>query len=325
MSSLLRVADLTVSFPDRHGRAPVVQGVQLSLEAGEILALVGESGSGKTVTALSLVRLLPPGATVAPESVVEIGGIRVLGPGATPARHLRGGTVGVVFQEGSGALNPVRRIGEQLREVVVRHRGVAGAEAGREVVRLLEEVGLPEPSRVASSFPHQLSGGMRQRVLIALALAGDPRLLVADEPTSALDARVQLRILALIRELTRTRGLGTLLITHDLGVVAHTSDRVAVMYAGRVLEEGRADQLLRSPGHPYTRGLLAALPSGRQRKAPLASMPGRMPPPGLRGAGCVFRDRCSQERPRCREEPDWVSLGETGGRVRCWLALEAEG
>jgi oligopeptide/dipeptide ABC transporter ATP-binding protein len=323
LSPLLRVADLTVSFPGSHDDAPVVQGVGLRLEAGETLALVGESGSGKSVTALSLVRLLPGAALVGPESVVEIAGVRAVGPGASEARGLRGSTVGMVFQESAGALNPVRRVGDQLQEVVVRHRGLTGGECRAEVLRLLGEVGLPDPPRVANSYAHKLSGGMRQRALIALALAGDPSLLVADEPTSALDATVQLRVLELIRDLTRTRNLATLLITHDFSVVAHASDRVAVMYAGRIVEEGSAGSIMRNPHHPYTRALLSALPAGGRPKEPLESMPGRMPAPRERRGGCLFRDRCPIARERCGDEPDLEPLGEGRARVRCWFPLEA--
>lgn len=322
MTPLLEIRDLTVRFPASHGGAPVVRDVSLSLGAGETLALVGESGSGKTVTALAILGLLPQGtAQVDPASSLRVAGSEVVGAGREALGRLRGGTVGMVFQDASGALNPVRRVGSQLREVLARHGISSPSGAGEKVTALLAEAGLQDPARVAAAFPHQLSGGMRQRALLALALAGEPRLLVADEPTSALDATVRLQILERIRGLTRSRGLGTLLITHDFGVVAHAADRVAVMYAGEVVETGPVDRVLDRPAHPYTRGLLAALPRGGRPKEPLRAIPGRIPPPAARGDGCLFADRCPGARERCVRAPAMTELASGAGAVRCWYPL----
>lgn len=323
MSALLEVRDLTVSFPASHGGAPVVQGVSLDVGIGETVALVGESGSGKTVTALAVMGLLPrPGALVAPGSSIRVDGAEVAADSRAAMGRLRGRIAGMVFQDTGAALNPVRRVGSQLREVLRRHRGLTGTQAGRAAEALLGEVGLPDPAGVARSFPHQLSGGMRQRALIALALAGDPRLLLADEPTSALDAPLRLQILDLLRSLTRSRGLGTLLITHDFGVVAHAADRVVVMYAGEVVETGTVADILARPAHPYTRGLMAALPRGGRPKDPLRAIPGRIPPPGERGPGCLFAPRCVGVAAVCCEPPPARGVPGRDGWARCWFPRE---
>lgn len=322
MSPLLEIRGLTVRFPGSHAGAPVVRDVFLTVHSGETVALVGESGSGKTVTALAVMGLLPPGtARVEAASSIRVAGSEVVGAAPESLRRLRGGTVGMVFQDASGALNPVRRVGSQLREVLERH-GTSSAQGAEEKARaLLVEAGLQDPARVADAFPHQLSGGMRQRALLSLALAGEPRLLLADEPTSALDACVRLRILERIRALTRSRELGTLLITHDFGVVAHVADRVAVMYAGEVVETGPVDRVLGRPAHPYTRGLLAALPGGGRPKEPLQAIPGRIPPPGERSGGCLFAERCPGARDRCAVAPAVGEVGPGEGTVRCWYPL----
>ncbi|HSG49969.1 MAG TPA: ABC transporter ATP-binding protein, partial [Longimicrobiales bacterium] len=248
MNPLLDVRALTVVFPGSHGGAPVVRDLSLEVAAGETVALVGESGSGKTVTALSVMGLLPhSGAQVMAGSSIRVDGVEVVGASPAVMGTIRGRIAGMIFQDTGAALNPVRRVGSQLREVLRRHRALSGVDAVRASQALLGEVGLPDPAGVAGSFPHQLSGGMRQRALIALALAGDPRLLLADEPTSALDAPLRLQILELLRSLNRSRGLGTLLITHDFGVVAHAADRVVVMYAGEVVETGTVAEILARP------------------------------------------------------------------------------
>ena len=320
MSVLLEVERLTVRFPGRHRGAPVVDDVTFQVAAGETVALVGESGAGKTMVSLAVSGLLPGDARVSGESRVRIGGQEVAHDPAA-ARGLRGRVVGKVFQDAGAALNPVRRVGSQLREVLARHRGISGREADSEVIRLLGEVRLPDPEAQRRAFPHQLSGGMRQRALLALALAGDPSLLVADEPTSALDASVELRILELIRRLTLARGLGTLLVTHDFGVVARACDRVLVMYAGELVEEGPTRDILSRPRHPYTRALLQALPARGPRKAPLPVLPGQMPDPELRLQGCHFRERCPRAMERCGTRPPMAEASGVG-HVRCWAPLE---
>lgn len=324
MSGLLEVRDLTVSFPRRHAGAPVVEELSFTVDRGETVALVGESGSGKTVTALTLMGLLPDGARVHPGSVVRVGGREVTEARGREVEALRGGTVGMVFQDPLTALNPVRRVGSQLREVIRRH-GIAsaGGEVERTALRLLDEVGLPDPPGQMDAFPHQLSGGMRQRALIALALAGDPDLLVADEPTSALDATLQLQVLDLLAELGRRRHLGVLLITHDFGVVTRSSDRVVVLYAGRTVEAGPTETVLASPAHPYTRALLDALPYGGAPKEPLRALPGRVPPPGERAPGCAFRPRCALAREECGIRPPLEALDGVR-QVACWAVDRKE-
>ena len=318
MSALLEVRNLGVSFPGAHGDAAVIRDVSFQVDRGETVALVGESGSGKTVTALSLVGLLPEAARVDGGSSIRIGGREVAGALRRDMEGLRGGTVGMVFQDPLTALNPVRRVGDQLREVLRVH-GTTGGDEAKTAKRLLQEVGLPDPARGMEAYPHQLSGGMRQRALIAIALAGEPDLLVADEPTSALDATLQLQILDLLAELGRTRRLGVLLITHDFGVVRHASDRVVVFYAGETVEEGVTEAVLGEPLHPYTRALMAALPYGGQPKERFGVLPGQAPDPFHRESGCTFRERCPLAEARCEVHPRLEKTGRTR-RVRCWVS-----
>jgi ABC-type dipeptide/oligopeptide/nickel transport system ATPase component len=266
--TLLAVRGLTIAFPGAGGWRPVVRGVSLAVERGEIFGLVGESGSGKTLTALAILGLLPPNARV------TAGRIELQGPGAGATvetmdlltlgprelRRVRGGRIGLVFQEPATALNPAYTIGFQVVEAVRAHRALSRREAREEAVRLLDRVALPDARRRLADYPHQLSGGQRQRVMIAVALAGGPDLLLADEPTTALDVTLQAQILELLEDLRRDLGLAVLLITHDLGVVAETCDRVAVMHAGEIVEAAAVEALFRSPAHPYTRALLAAVP-----------------------------------------------------------------
>lgn len=319
---IAEVQQLGLAFRRAHRGLPVVRDVNFVLRPGETVALVGESGSGKTLVSLSLLGLVTEkGARFLPGSSVRVDGVEVAAGRGPRVRRLRGGTVGMVFQDGSGALNPVRRIRAQLREVVERHLEVDATALETHLAGLLSEVGLRDPGRVLDAYPHQLSGGMRQRILVALALAGEPRILVADEPTSALDATLQIQILDLLARLTRTRNLATLLVTHDFGVVGRASDRILVMYAGELVEAGPADTVLRSPAHPYTRGLLDALPSLGTPGRPLPVIPGRMPDPGGRRSGCLFRERCPRGDGRCRERPEWTRLGPAAGH-RCWHPLE---
>ena len=317
MTALLEVRNLGVSFPGSHGDARVVRDVSFRVERGETVALVGESGSGKTVTALSLMGLLPETARLDSGTSIRIGGREVAPALGGEAGTLRGGTVGMVFQDPLTALNPVRRVGAQLEEVIRVH-GTARGDEGAAASRLLVEVGLPDPAGVMDAYPHQLSGGMRQRALIAIALAGDPDLLVADEPTSALDANLQLQILDLLATLGRTRRLGVLLITHDFGVVQRASDRVVVFYAGETVEEGRTDQVLAGPLHPYTRALLAALPYGGEPKERFGVLPGQAPDPARWDSACAFRERCPLVERRCAVHPR-LEQTESGRRVRCWV------
>jgi len=314
---LLEVHDLTVNFAGARGKVRAVAGVSFELAPGETLGLVGESGCGKTVTAMSILRLLPmPPAAVTGE-------IRFQGEdlGRCPdsrMRQIRGDRIAMVFQEPMTALNPVLSIGEQVAEALRLHRGLSQTDAWREAASALARVGFPEAPRRLSHYPHQLSGGLRQRALMAMALACDPELLIADEPTTALDVTIQAQILALLAHLRDELGLAVLFITHNLGIVAQTADRVAVMYAGLMVEQAPTPELFRRPDHPYTRGLLNSVPRLDFRHPPgeiLAAIHGHLPaePP----PGCLFRDRCPLAQDRCREEPPWVEVSP-GHLVRCW-------
>jgi len=314
---LLEVQDLTVHFALPGGRVQAVGGVSFQLAPGETLGLVGESGCGKTVTALSILRLLPaPSGEM--RGVVRFQGEDLTNAPAARMRQIRGDRIAMVFQEPMTALNPVLTIGEQVAEVLRLHRGLGHQEALREAVAALTRVGLPEAERRLGQYPHQLSGGLRQRALMAMALACNPDLLIADEPTTALDVTIQAQILALLARLQAEMGMAVLFITHNLGIVAQTADRVAVMYAGLIVEQTGTAELFKNPCHPYTRGLLGSVPKLDFQHPPggmLAVVPGHVPtePP----PGCLFRDRCPEAQPRCLEEPPWVEVSPEH-LVRCW-------
>jgi oligopeptide/dipeptide ABC transporter ATP-binding protein len=313
---LLRVEGLVTTFPAGDGRrVPVVDGVDLAVARGEVLALVGESGCGKSLTALSIVRLVPrPGRVEAGR--VTLGGRALDGLGADGWRQVRGGAIGVIFQEPMTSLNPVQTVGAQVGEAVRLHAPVSAAEARARTLALFAQVGIPDPEARLRAYPHQLSGGLKQRVVIAMALAARPRLLIADEPTTALDVTIQAQILELLRGLGRELGMAVLLITHDLGVVNELADRVAVMYAGRIVEQGARAELLGAARHPYTRGLLRSLPGRTPRGARLAEIPGTVPLPEVWSAGCRFAERCPHAFAACAGAPGWTALSATHA-VRC--------
>lgn len=317
--SLLEVTDLAVDFRTERGVAHAVRGVSFSLSAGETLGIVGESGCGKSVTAMALLRLLPePPAILVAGSRIRFRGEDVLGASLDRIRAIRGAGIGMIFQEPMTSLNPVFTIGEQVAETIREHEGGSKAAVRQRVIDLLGRVGIPEPARRYRAYPHQLSGGLRQRVMIAIALACGPDLLIADEPTTALDVTIQAQILALLAELRDELGMALLLISHDLAVVSQVADRVAVMYAGRIVERGTVPRLFRAPGHPYTRGLLGALPRVDAPPGPLAAIPGRVPNPHEEPAGCPFAPRCPEVMDRCRshDPPDFPT---ESGMARCWL------
>ncbi|MGQ9687587.1 MAG: ABC transporter ATP-binding protein [Desulfobaccales bacterium] len=319
-SPLLKVQDLTVHFHTPGGRLRAVAGVSLELQAGETLGLVGESGCGKTVTALSVMRLLPPQTT---ELTGEIyfAGENLLALGPEQMRSIRGNRIGMVFQEPMTSLNPVFTVGEQVAEVLRQHRRLSHREARAEAVAALIRVGLADAERRYDQYPHELSGGLRQRILIAMALACEPELLIADEPTTALDVTIQAQILALLARLQKEMNLTVLFITHNLGVVAQTAERVAVMYAGLMAEEAPTAELFREPCHPYTRGLLASVPQLDFRRPlgqVLPTIPGHVPGAQEAPRGCLFRDRCPEAHDRCQAPPPWLTVA-AGHRVRCWL------
>ena len=312
--SLLEIRDLRVAF----GAAMPVDGVGLTLEAGRTLGLVGESGCGKTLTALSILRLVPAPGRIAGGSIRFDGG-ELVDLDEPAMRALRGRAIGMVFQEPMTALNPVLTVGAQVAEAVTLHERVGRAAARARAVEMLRLVEIPDAEPRADAYPHQLSGGMRQRVMLAVALACRPALLIADEPTTALDVTIQAQILDLLGSLQRQLGMAILLVTHDLGVVAERADAVAIMYAGRVVESGPAAVVLGAPQHPYTRGLLASLPDGRRGR--LAAIPGTVPDPLHLPGGCRFRDRCAEAIAACADaEPPLRAVGDR--RVAC-IRVEA--
>ena len=318
-SPLLVVDGLAV---DIRG-ALVLGGVSLSLLPGEALGLVGESGCGKSMTALAILGLLPRGAQLRAGSI-RLAGQELLGASEAELSRVRGGSVGLIFQEPGACLNPVMRIGRQIGEALRLHRGLRGAAQDAALRELLMEVGLSETERVARAYPHELSGGMQQRAMIAMALAGEPVLLIADEPTTALDARIAAQILDLLDRLRRDRGLALLLISHDLAVIGGRCDRVMVMYAGKAVEQAPAQQLFAAAQHPYTVALMAASPglAGVAPKTALRDIPGQLPPPGGGGLGCAFAERCAFAQPACGHRmPAWTSLAADHA-VRC---LQFEG
>ncbi len=312
MAALLQIEDLVIDFATPAGVLRAVNGVSYDVSPGEIVAVVGESGSGKSVTALSILRLLPePPARISGGRIL-LDGVDLLTLDDERIRQVRGGRVGMVFQEPMTSLNPVLSIGRQLTEAMRAHLGLTPAAARDRAVELLDMVGIAEPERRLKQYPHHLSGGMRQRVMIAMALACEPELIVADEPTTALDVTIQAQILELMQGLCRRMGVALVIITHNLGIVARHADRVNVMYAGRVVERGPAAEIYRRPSHPYTVGLLNSVPRlDRPRGAPLDPIPGSPPDPLALPSGCAFRPRCSLATALCAEEvPTLRDAGE---------------
>jgi peptide/nickel transport system ATP-binding protein len=322
--TLLTVRDLRTYFYTEAGVARSVDGVSFDVAAGETVGLVGESGCGKSVTALSLLRLIRSPGRIEPGSRIEFDGKDLVTLDERSMRAIRGASISMVFQEPMTALNPVFKIGDQIAEVVRVHHGGTKQEAWRRAVEMLETVGIPSPEQRAGEYPHQLSGGMRQRVVIAMALVMNPALVIADEPTTALDVTIQAQILELLRELQRKFGTSILLITHDLGVVAETVSRVIVMYAGEIVEEALVTDLFANAHHPYTEGLLNAMPQVGQARTRLATIPGTVPPPTAWPNGCRFHDRCPYAWDRClAEHPPLYQIG-SGHASRCHLADEPE-
>jgi oligopeptide/dipeptide ABC transporter ATP-binding protein len=311
------VEHLTVTVDDGGRPAAAVNDVSFAIRAGETLGLVGESGSGKSLTALAILRVVPPGARVTAGRIL-FEGTDLLAAGEERMQQVRGGRIALVLQEPSTALNPVLTIGRHIAEALVVHGRASWRDAQARAVDLLASVSVPDAAQRVHDYPHQLSGGLRQRVLIALALACQPTLLIADEPTTALDATIQREILDLLHELKFQRGLSLLLITHDLGVLARAADRVAVMYAGRVVEEARTRRLLTAPLHPYTQGLLASMPGGAPGSR-LRAIEGTVPTPGAVGPGCAFAPRCPARIPACDTVVPAVSAPAPAHRVRCHL------
>jgi peptide/nickel transport system ATP-binding protein len=321
VAPLLAVEGLSVEFSARAGTARVLNGVDLTVRAGETLGIVGESGCGKSMTALSILRLVPspPGRIAAGRVVFE--GTDLLSATEEQVRDIRGNRIAMIFQEPMTSLNPVFTVGNQIGEGLRRHLKLGTDAAHARSIELLTAVGIPAPEQRVDEYPHQLSGGMRQRVMIAMAIACEPVLLIADEPTTALDVTVQAQIFDLLRDVQARRGMGLILITHDMGAIAEMADRVAVMYGGRVVEEGAVADVLDRPQHPYTRGLIACVPAidaSMESPGDLLEIPGVVPSIWELQTGCPFAERCTEVLPVCRQEMPPATTVANGHTVRCW-------
>jgi peptide/nickel transport system ATP-binding protein len=315
--SLLQVQNLVVEFPSRHGTLRALDHISFDIAPGEILGVVGESGAGKSLTGASIIGLLEPPGRVASGQIL-LQGQRIDHLSADQMRHIRGRRIGAIFQDPLTSLNPLYSVGRQLTETILAHLPVSASEARHRAIQLLVDTGIPAAEQRIDHYPHQFSGGMRQRVVIALALAAEPQLIVADEPTTALDVSIQAQIISLLKRICKERGAAVMLITHDMGVIAETCDRVAVMYAGRIAEIGPVHQVIHQPAHPYTAGLMASIPNMDSEREQLAQIDGAMPRLNAIPPGCAFHPRCTQVHARClAERPELMQAGAT--RAACWL------
>ena len=320
---VLSVRDLVVEIPTRHAVLRPVDRVSLDIAPGEILGVVGESGAGKSMTGNAVIGLLDRPAHIAGGEIL-LNNQRIDNLGREDMRRVRGKQIGMVFQDPLTSLNPLLTVGEQLSETILEHLPVTRQDADQRALAALEEVGIPAAAQRMTAYPHQFSGGMRQRVVIALALCAEPVLVIADEPTTALDVSVQAQIIALLKRLCRERGTAVMLVTHDMGVIAEAADRVAVMYAGRLAEIGDVRQVLTEPAHPYTAGLMGSTPLAAKGQRRLNQIPGTMPRLMALPSGCAFSPRCNQVQDRCRQDPPPTT--EAGaGRAACWFAKLPEG
>ncbi|MCI1190449.1 ABC transporter ATP-binding protein [Calidifontimicrobium sp. SYSU G02091] len=320
---LLEVRHLRVEFPTRRGTLLALDDISFTIAPGEILGVVGESGAGKSLTGAAIIGLLePPGRIAGGE--IRLEGQRIDDLPHEQMRAIRGRRIGAIFQDPLTSLNPLYTVGRQLVETIRTHLPVSAAEARQRAIRLLQETGIPAAEQRIDHYPHQFSGGMRQRVVIALALAAEPRLIVADEPTTALDVSIQAQIIALLKRLCREHGAAVMLVTHDMGVIAETCDRVAVMYAGRIVEIGPVHDVIHRPNHPYTEGLMGSIPAMDDERERLAQIDGAMPRLNAIPAGCAFNPRCPKAFERCRRErPELMPAGAT--RAACWLHVPGAG
>ena len=326
MSELLSVKDLVVDFRTRAGNARVLNHISLDLKEGEILGIVGESGCGKSMTALSVMGLIPSPPGNITSGSISLEGLELTSLSSKKMREIRGNVISMIFQEPMTSLNPVFRIGDQIAESVLLHENVSKKQAWARAVEMLEKVGIPEPAVRAKSYPHELSGGMRQRVMIGLALACKPRVLIASRPTTALDATVQAQIFDLLRDLQRDTGTAIILITHDMGAVAELADRVAVMYAGHIIESGSTRDILDNPQHPYTKGLIACVPHlediPTDERPYLEEIEGVVPPLTELGSGCAFAPRCQHAMEHCRSEGPVIQPVTDRHKVACFKVAE---
>jgi peptide/nickel transport system ATP-binding protein len=315
--SLLEVKNLVVEFPNRRGTLRAIDDISFDIAPGEILGVVGESGAGKSLTGASIIGLLEPPGRIA-SGQISLQGQRIDNLPHEQMRHIRGRKIGAIFQDPLTSLNPLYSIGRQLIETIQTHLPVNAQEARRRAIDLLKDTGIPAAEQRIDHYPHQFSGGMRQRVVIALALAAEPQLIVADEPTTALDVSIQAQIISLLKNICKSHGAAVMLITHDMGVIAETCDRVAVMYAGRIVEIGPVHEVINHPAHPYTAGLMAAIPDITVDRDKLHQINGTMPRLDAIPKGCAFNPRCEKAFDRCtHERPDLMVAGAT--RAACWL------
>ncbi|RNB77189.1 ABC transporter ATP-binding protein [Brevibacillus panacihumi] len=322
MTTILEVEQLRTRFRTDNGVVSVVDGVDFSIRAGETLGVVGESGCGKSVTSLSIMRLLPPNGSSG--GSIRFNGKNVLELSEKEMQTVRGNEIAMIFQEPMTSLNPLHTVGKQIEEAVILHTKVSRAQAKERAIAMLKAVGMPRAEEIYGEYPHQLSGGMRQRVMIAMAMSCDPKLIIADEPTTALDVTIQAQILDLMRNLKEKTGTSIMLITHDLGVVAEMCDRVIVMYAGQVVEETDVETLFENPKHPYTIGLMNSIPDLEEEREYLETIPGSVPLAYQMPKGCRFAPRCSKAMPICEEKaPELLQL--EGHKCRCWLYAEEGG
>ncbi len=315
--ALLDVIDLVVEFPTRRGTLRALDGISFSIEPGEILGVVGESGAGKSLTGSAIIGLLEPPGRVA-SGQIQFEGSRIDRLSPAQMRPIRGRQIGAIFQDPLTTLDPLMSVGRQLVETMQTHLKLSDRDARARAVQWLEEVGIPAAAERVEAYPHQFSGGMRQRVVIALALCAEPKLVIADEPTTALDVSIQSQIISLLKRLTESHGTSVMLVTHDMGVIAETCDRVAVMYAGRIAEIGPVADVVRTPSHPYTEGLMGSIPSLEARVERLRQIDGAMPRLGAIPQGCAFNPRCGRTIARCfTHRPDLMPAGAT--QAACWL------
>ena len=320
--SLLEVQNLVVEFPHRRGTLRALDDISFSIAPGEILGVVGESGAGKSLTGASIIGLLEPPGRIA-SGQIRLEGQRIDNLDHDAMRRIRGRRIGAIFQDPLTSLNPLYSVGRQLTETILAHLPVSAAEARQRAITLLQDTGIPAAEQRIDHYPHQFSGGMRQRVVIALALAAEPKLIVADEPTTALDVSIQAQIISLLKRVCQQHGAAVMLITHDMGVIAETCDRVAVMYAGRIAEIGPVHEVINHPAHPYSEGLMAAIPDITMDRDMLNQIDGAMPRLNAIPQGCAFNPRCPKVFERCKQErPDLLTAGAS--RAACWLHAEGK-
>jgi len=319
--SLLEVNKLVVEFPSRHGTLRAIDGISFDIAPGEILGVVGESGAGKSLTGASIIGLLEPPGRIASGSIT-LQGERIDQYNNDQMRHIRGRKIGAIFQDPLTSLNPLYTVGRQITETIQAHLPVSDGEAKQRAIRLLQDTGIPAAAERMGHYPHQFSGGMRQRVVIALALAAEPQLIVADEPTTALDVSIQAQIIGLLKTICKDRGAAVMLITHDMGVIAETCDRVAVMYAGRIVEIGPVHEVINRPSHPYTSGLMASIPDMSSDRERLNQIDGAMPRLNAIPPGCAFNPRCPRVMERCVQERPELRPA-TATQAACWLVGDA--